>query len=198
MQSTHQAFPTEECAISAMEKIFRTCNLLGEIQKLMHSESCQRDLWKDTMFAGLYISPILGELLRVRSSDYEGHNGRYIWEYFRLAAIIYVNNLRLLFGIDSLTGVPLYAGKIISLLDSSLQHVIPRNVYVWGLVVAFTSSSLEPQMSLLHRFLSNFLQQSFISNYEELSSVLQEVVWSEELLHPQSEALRCLYYPGNI
>jgi hypothetical protein len=181
-----------------MDKISRTCNILGEVQKLMHDESYCRDLWKDTMFAGLYISPILGELLRRRSSVYDDHDGYYVWEYFRLVAIVYVNNLRLLFGIDSLTGVPLYAGKIISLLNSSLQHIIPRNIYIWGLVVAFTSSTLESQMSLLHRTLVNFLQQSSISNYEELSSVLQGVLWSEELLQPQSKVLRHLYYPGNI
>jgi hypothetical protein len=114
----------------------------------MRSEISQRNLWKDTVFAGFYISSILADLLATRPAIGEEADASITTlEAFRLAAVLYVGDLRTKFGIDVLPSGLLYVTKFCSLLRSSLifDWKAPSALLIWILTVAFICQCLFPE-----------------------------------------------------
>jgi len=160
----------------------------------MRDEMSRRHLWKDTIFAGFYISPILGDLLAMRPDvNNEPSSSTTMLEAFRLAAVLYLADLRSKFGIDTLSVGPLYASKLHSLLSSSSIYDWEEQpaLLIWILAIAFTSRSLRPeQRALFTEMFNNALMARGISKFEDLKALLTEIVWDEEILDFQSLDLK--------
>jgi hypothetical protein len=173
------------------------CKDIRDIQNVMHDEMSRRYLWKDTIFAGFYISPTLGDLLAMRLDIDEAPSPSTLrLEAFRLAAVLYVSDLRSKFGVDTLSAGPLYATKLQALLSSSSTSdwETHTDLLVWILTVAFTSQSLSPeQRAWFTEMFNNTLMAGGIYQFEDLKSLLAEIVWDEEILDIQSRTLESLF-----
>ena len=163
----------------------------------MHDEMSRRHLWKDTIFAGFYISPILGDLLAMRLDvDKEQSPHTVLLEAFRLAAVLYVSDLRSKFGIDTLPAGPLYATKLQTILSSSSTRdwEAQTDLLIWILAIAFTSQSLfQEQRALFTEMFNHALTVGGISEIEDLKALLTRIVWDEEILDIQSRTLESLF-----
>jgi hypothetical protein len=179
---------------SVTEEISRFCWAIRQVQDIIRAEVQQQDIWQDTMFPGLHISPILGDLLAMRPADVdkEEHAGK-ILEAFRLAAILYVSALRARFGIDTLSGDPRYSWKLYSLLSSSLLEEAPPVLLTWILSVAFTSQCLPEQRNRFAEVLQELLATMEITNFGYLKGSIEQIVWDEGILVSQSQSLRTLF-----
>ena len=135
------------------EQISTFCLDLRLVQDIMRVESEQRNLWKDTIFPGLHISPILGDLLTSRPLVDGVESASVVLEAFRLAAVLYVSNLRAKFGIDTLSAGPHYASKLRVLLSLHLNQCAPPALLIWILSVAFSSQCLPEQQVWLVTYL---------------------------------------------
>ena len=175
------------------EKISRICTDIRQVQDVMRVEINQRDLWNDTMFRGLYIFPIIGDLLAIRV-DVDGDDGSGVHlEAFRLGAILYVNNLRAKFGVDTLPGDPLYAGKLQELLSTStFVNETPSTLLVWVLSVAATSQYIPDQRDWFIELFTEISIRENIGSYGELMAILTQLVWDESLLDIQPNVLQAI------
>jgi hypothetical protein len=173
------------------------CKDIRDVQDVMHEEMSQRYLWKDTIFAGFYISPILGDLLAMRLDvDTKPSPSTVILEAFRIAAVLYVSDLRSKFGIDTLYAGPTYATKLQNLLSSSSTRdwEAQTDLLIWILTVAFTSQSLSPEhRAWFTEIFNNALTAGGISEFEDLKALLAQIVWDEEILDTQSRTLESLF-----
>ena len=167
------------------------CKDIQNVQDTMRGEMSRRPLWKDTIFAGFYISPILGDLLAMRLDAYRS-SSTVLLEAFRLAAVLYVSDLRSKFGIDTLSAGPLYATKLQTILSSSYTRdwEAQSDLLIWILAIAFTSPSLfAEQRTWFTGMFSNALMAGGISEFESLKALLARIVWDEEILDIQSQTL---------
>jgi hypothetical protein len=171
------------------------CAAIRYVQSLLHTEMRRRKIWEDTVFQGLYIVPILGQVLAMRRQsidDVEERNA--ILELFRLAAVLYISALRTPFGVDTISTEPLYAAKLHSALISySLVEGISSLVLVWVLSVAFTSNCEIDRKHCFKRELIGLLVTLDIANFQTLKETLTAVVWDEDLLASQSQCLQELF-----
>lgn len=171
------------------------CKDILHVQDAMRGEMSRRHLWKDTVFAGFYISPILGDLLAMRLDAYRS-SSTVLLEAFRLAAVLYVSDLRSKFGIDTLSAGPLYATKLQTILSSSSAHdwEAQSDLLIWILAIAFTSPSLfAEQRTWFTGMFSNALMAGGISEFGGLKVLLARIVWDEEILDIQSQTLASFF-----
>ncbi|KAL3494386.1 hypothetical protein BJX62DRAFT_234263 [Aspergillus germanicus] len=119
-----------------------------ELHDIIRSELSMRDLWTDIIFPGFHISPILHALLsQPRATVFDRLDGR-LRECFRLAAVIYLTELRGLFGVDTIPG-QLYGSKLRLFLQGVDLPVYaePGNFYlVWALTVGACASCLDQEL----------------------------------------------------
>ncbi|KAL2802746.1 hypothetical protein BJX63DRAFT_437566 [Aspergillus granulosus] len=110
---------------------------ITELHMVIRLELSMRDLWTDIIFPGFHVSPILHALLsQPRVTIYDTVDDR-MKECFRLAAIIYLTELRVLFGIDPIPG-QLYGSKLCLLLQQVEPAVYAQATdfyLVWALTV---------------------------------------------------------------
>jgi len=173
------------------QKISRLCSEIKQVQDVMRVEISQRNLWNDTMFRGLYIFPIMGDLLATRAEIDSDETVKL--EAFRLAAILYVNNLRAKFGVDTLTGDPLYADKLQELLStSSFMRESPSTLLIWVLSVPVSSQYIPDQRDWFIERFNEISVRENIGSYHDLIDILTQVVWDESLLDIQPNMLQNL------
>ncbi|KAJ0415224.1 hypothetical protein BJY00DRAFT_317985 [Aspergillus carlsbadensis] len=122
--------------------IFQIRDRILELHDIIRSELSTRNLWTDIIFPGFHISPILHALLsQPRATVYDDVDDR-LRECFRLAAIIYLTELRGLFGVDTIPGQS-YGSKLRLFLQGVDLPVYsePANFYlVWALTVGASAS----------------------------------------------------------
>lgn len=178
-----------------IDEISNVCQAIRNVQSLLHTEMCHRNIWQDTVFQGLYIIPILGQVLAMRPQDTnEARETNMILEAFRLAAILYISALRAPFGVDTISVEPLYTTKLHSTLTSqSLVDCNPLKVLVWIFSVAFTSNCDTEQKHYFQKALESLLVTLEIVNFAELKEEIATVVWDEDLLASQSQSLQALF-----
>ena len=170
------------------------CAAIQNVQSLLHIEMCRRSIWKDSVFQGLYIIPILGRVLAMcrQNKDELGETNTEL-ELFRLAAVLYISALRTPFGVDTISTEPLYASKLHDILIShSLVGEISTLVLVLVLSVAFASNCDTDRKHYFGRVLVDLLMTLDIATYPRLKESLTAVVWDENLLVTQSQCLQAL------
>lgn len=180
---------------SAIEDFSDICQEIRNLQSLLHVEMRHRNIWQDTVFQGLYIIPILGRVLAMRTkvSD-ETRVTDTIADVFRLATVLYISAVRMRFGVDTLSGEPLYASKLQSTLASqSLVCKVPSPVLAWILSIAFTSNCDTEQKHFFQKALEDLTVVLEIASFARLKEIIKTVVWDEDLLVPQSQSLQVLF-----
>jgi hypothetical protein len=177
-----------------MENISRYCTDLKDIQDIMLVRMSEGNLWSDTMFRGLYIFPILGDLLATRVEVNNDDTDTVVFEAFRLAAVLYVSSLRANFGVDTLSADSLFATKLRThLISSPFKQEAPLSLLLWVLSVASSSQYIPEQRDWFVELLNDVMVTESIASFEELRAILVEVVWDEKLLDTETNALRAIF-----
>lgn len=151
--------------------------ILGEL-------STRRDFWQDALFPIYHLLPILHKLLSFnRFSIYSELCDRRI-ECFRLAAILYINNLRARFGFEPGGGM-LYGSKLQMMLRSA--GMMPtwdhsNIVLIWILTVAASSSTLFAELrAFFTARLKECLQYSRVRNLSDFVAMITEFLWNNTI-----------------
>jgi hypothetical protein len=171
--------------------VIRVCQRIKELHGIMIAELSVRNLWIDVIFPGFHLSPVLHDLLSVpRGTTYDSLKVR-MRECFRLAAIIYVTELRGKFGIDTVPG-RLYGSKLRVMLNSTNMAIDwdSSNIYlIWILTVGACSSCVEDQRDWFVGSLSAMAQLTGMTGLHDLEAAVTGFLWCDEALGPP---LRCL------
>jgi hypothetical protein len=184
----HSRIPIEDFV---MEKVSEFCFDVRAVQDLMRAESQQRNLWTDTIFPGYHISPILGDLLAFRPEVDETNIATVTLEAFRLAAILYISNLRAKFGIDTLSGDLLYVTKLYNLLSPlQFNQALPPMILIWILSVVVTSQCLPEHRKWCSDIWTEVVVSQNLLSFANLMSTIGQIVWDEELLSVETESLK--------
>jgi hypothetical protein len=172
---------------------------LKDVQAEILQQMRQRPIWKDLIFPGYHISPILGNLLTLRPIEDSFHSATRTLEAFRLGAILYTSNLRACFGIDVVAGARIYSDKLRALLFISSHGmdsgaVIDPGLSIWILAVAFSSKCLPIEdRDAFRGALEATLTEARIANTDSLMVVLSQFVWSEEIFHFETQIVKSLF-----
>jgi hypothetical protein len=171
--------------------IARFCADVKNVHNIMNFELGYRDLWQDTSFQGYHLAPILGDLLSVRN-----HIGRdsmdVIFEAFRLAALLYVSNLRARFGLEMLSADAVYTTKLQALLAANMANcTMPITLVTWVLAVAYTSRcSSDEERSRFAETLKLAVTMCGTADVDGFMTLLSGIFWDENLLPTQSQQLK--------
>ena len=178
--------------VPPVKELLKFTQSTQRVQDMMRTELRHRNLWQDTMFPGLHLSPILGELLALAIPHVDSSETGDVLEVFRISAILYISALRARFGIDTLSAVPHYVEKLYACLFSSSSE-LPPSLLIWALSIAFTSHRHPDRTNWFGQVLRARSLSMGITNYEGLLTILAETVWDDELLPLQSQSLQSIF-----
>jgi hypothetical protein len=163
----------------------RAINALREVQVIIRSEACRRDISQDAYFASNHILPIFHDLLEVLD-----HDRSVLQEAFRLAAMEFVHELQARYCgripptlfIDKLH-------RIVSSLDLSWSS--PDPTLLWIIAVALTSDTANPEHAacFIHRF-SLLVTANGIMSFDDITKRLEQISWDYGTMKGRTEVLR--------
>jgi hypothetical protein len=187
----------ENPALSASGILSGICLALRHLHATIDAELHRQEFWHDTVFQGMHIIPIVGQLLALSYVTAQGTDRtNIIVEPFRYSAILYTCALRARFGVDTVHSEPVYARKLqLKLISQWLDHDTSSTLFGWILAIAYTSLCGIEQKSFFRRALVDHVKTVTISDYTELEERLKSIVWDNNLLPVQSHTLRQLFIP---
>lgn len=179
---------------SDLQMIGQISLAIQKLQEMMHAEVLIRDIWKDPMFQGMHLVPIIAQLLALNSLPSRSNEcANTHLEAFRLSAILYMSALRAQFGVDTFSSNHLYVTKLRALFASDrMDTVNDTNLRIWILAIAYTSSNNGEEVSFFRQALLHSLESLVIASYERVTEILKSIVWDEEFLAFQAQSLRQL------
>lgn len=169
------------------------CQRLRQLNEVIGEESSTRDFWLDPVFPVFQIHPVLYECLCFpRASIYDDVQLRRR-ECFRLAAILYICNLRAKFDPEPGQGM-LYGTKLQAMLSSLETFSLwPRSntVLLWTLTVASCSATLFDDLREQFVALLAFTTRALgIRTFGGFHARVHGLTWSDAAFGPELYALR--------
>jgi hypothetical protein len=161
------------------------CDLMRQVSEIITSELEKRNIWREVTFAGFHLSPILHDLLSMPRGTLNDSFSVRQKECFRLAAIIYVTQLRGNFDVDMSHGKH-YASKLLAILSSlgMLPTWDPSNVFlIWILTVGACCSCLpEDLRGQFAEILSRAVRHAGMKRFQDLVILVYNFTWCDEAL----------------
>jgi len=190
---TRSRLNTSISSIFENPTISQSVQTLRDVQTTMQAEASRRDIFNDTIFPGIYLSPICHDILSMRS-HLEGNDAALaLQEAFRLACIIHISELRALFGFPAVAQSK-YASKLQNLLYySAIDWLVPDPFLLWVLAVVITAHKIRPEQRKW--FITTFrivLGTQEVESFEDLIFRLSKILWNEGLLRSHSQTLRLI------
>ena len=173
----------------------RQANTLIDTYSIVHGD----DLWHDVLFSHFHLTPALHDLLSMPrcSSQDDVHTRRR--EVFRLAAIIYLTELRKRFGIDDAPAI-IYDTKltmVLVTLDMAESWGKSNIFLIWSLVVAASCSCIHREFRPLHlQRLTTALRTTGVKDFDELWAMVCNFMWSEAAMATSLAALESQLPPS--
>jgi hypothetical protein len=162
------------------------CSAINHLQEKIRAELASHRVWDDPIYPGLHVSPLLGQLLALKSMAQTDAAGKQLIETFRLAAIIYISNLRARFEVDTSMQTSLYAQKLLAILrehDNETPGLAEQDLRLWCLTVAATSRCLsDADRPVFVTLCSRTMIAGSLTTFEAFLGRLKLFVWDEELL----------------
>ncbi|KAF7588871.1 hypothetical protein BBP40_005056 [Aspergillus hancockii] len=158
---------------------------LQELNEIIQAELSSRELWRDVLFPGFHISPILHALISLpRGTIYDSVDAR-IGECLRLAKIIYLTELRGKFGIDTIPG-ELYGSKLRLLLQDGNIIILGTRSRVhlaWALTVGACASCLNQDLrDCFTPLLSRMISLMGLKSFHDFKNMITGFLWSGDAL----------------
>ncbi|KAH8821788.1 hypothetical protein F5884DRAFT_894521 [Xylogone sp. PMI_703] len=172
-------------AIQSNVNIYQTRQNLRELHEIIHAELLtRRDLWQEALFPIYNLLPILYNLLSARRFSIHDEFHLRQEECFRLAAILYINNIRTKFGFEPGGGM-LHGSKLQMMLntDGCMSSWGQSNILlIWILTVAASSPTLFAELrGYFVERLQEHLRASGIEDFETYVNLLREFAWIDEV-----------------
>jgi len=169
----------------------RAINAIREVQIIIRSEACKRDVSYDTSLASNHILPILHDLLAMLK-----HERSLLQEGFRLAAMLLVHELQaMLWG-----RIPpsLFVDKLHRLLSSSDMDWSSQDpTLFWIIAIALTSDIATPSYrACFIRKFRRLVNATKIRSFDTFMRKVAQVSWDYEFLKIRTEVLR-VYFEEN-
>ena len=174
--------------------IARICDLMRQASTLIDTDSLVRgdDLWRDVLFTPFHLHPPLHDLLSLPRCSSQDHVHTRRREVFRLAAIIYLTELRKRFTIDDAPAI-IYDTKltmVLATLDMAESWGESNVFLIWSLVVAASCSCVHREFRPRHlQRLTTALRTAGVKNFDELWVMVCNFMWSEAAMATSLAAL---------
>ncbi|RDW58468.1 hypothetical protein BP5796_12398 [Coleophoma crateriformis] len=191
--SSNQAFE----AVEASPAVLHVRKMLRSLNEIIDAELLVQDLWSNVLFSVFNLTPLLHNLFSMaRGSVHDAILIRQR-ECLRLAAILYINDIRGRFDFEPGSGM-LYGSKLQMMLNSPgmMPSWSRSNVScIWILTVAACSDCLFDDLrSHFVARLSECVQMAGISSLEDFSATIKEFGWCEgafgQVLYSLSSQIR--------
>lgn len=191
LQWTNDVLDANISCVFRNPTIVQVAKDLRALQSLMRRELAERDLFNDTVFPGFNIGPIGYELLTMRSHLEENDERCALDEAFRLVGMIYIRELRAMFGIDPAPQA-MYAAKLKNLLSySDIDWAVADPILLWVIAVAVSARMItEEQRAWFDCRFKTVCQMQAVENFEDLMLKLSQIVWDEVIMRIESEDLK--------
>jgi hypothetical protein len=151
---------------------------LKRLNEIIAMEVLVRDLWSDVLFPLFHIFPILHDCLSMARGSLHGGVEIREKECYRLAAILYLCNMRAKFDFESGAGM-LYGSKLY-LMIGGLER---SKILIWILTVAACSPSLFKDLrAQFVTLLSEAVKSAGIGNFREFSALISGLIWCDAAL----------------
>ncbi|KAL3456529.1 hypothetical protein BJX64DRAFT_39777 [Aspergillus heterothallicus] len=174
---------------------------INELHFVIRLELARRDLWTDIIFPGFHVSPILHLLLSQPRATINESLDDQITECFRLAGIIYLTELRGLFGVDTIPGQQ-YGSKLQSQMQTLEPVVYTQSTnfhLVWALTVGACASCLDQYLrEWFNERLISVLAVLRIPTFVDFRAAVTDYSWSTEALGQSLDSLNSKLFPATL
>jgi hypothetical protein len=168
--------------------LIRAINAIREVQVILQSETLKKDISDDVYFPANHTLPIFHDLLSMLD-----HDRTVLQEGFRLAAMLFVHELQLMYW--GLIPPPLFLSKLHSLISySNLDWSSQDPILFWILAVALSSDIATPEQKGC--FLGKFkllIRANNITNFNCVMRKLVQISWDYGILKIRTEILCSLF-----
>lgn len=179
----------EACNDEALTSAFHD---LYSLNQLIINEAQARDIWADGVFAWKYMVPVLHKLLLIKYEQLgPGSAG------LRAGAILYIAAIRRRFGVRFLTNVQIRRLRVsmtVLLQDADSDPIgydAAASILLWLLVLGSTLSDLKEDHDwFVSRTAQHIFTMGHVSWDEAVGSSVRKVLWIDEILVDEVEALR--------
>jgi hypothetical protein len=160
------------------------------LNQFITSELMIRDLWEDSIFAGLYVVPLLAKLLSVRYDHGEYDLSLQKQEICRISALLYISAIRRGFGVKLSPAV--YIPKLIEAtnIQENLRSDLVDPVLCWALFIGGIQSILHMEHQWFVSAIAEIAVGQNWSNWGELMAFVREILWIEGILHDECHEFR--------
>jgi hypothetical protein len=166
----------------------RAINAIREIQIIIRSEACGKDISHDSYLASNHILPIFHDLLAMLEHDRSS-----LQEGFRLAAMLFLHELQAMFW--GRIPPPLFVDKLYRLLSSPDMNWSSQDpTLFWILAIALTSDIATPGYKAC--FIRKFrllVKVNRITNFDSFLRKVVQISWDYEFLKTRTEVLRACF-----
>ena len=178
-----QTFPTHLELINILDD-------LAKVILIMRAKSADGQLWQDSRFAVLWISPIVHRLLSLAPNVEPNETAGTIQECCRLGAILFLGELRRKFGL-----YPIYLGRHVH----QLKRVLSKHwtdwtpfgpLLLWVLVSGTIESSEGEERSWFVDSTAQVAHDLGLHSWKDIMAVLSKLLWLDEVFNVVCESFQ--------
>ncbi|KAH8805206.1 hypothetical protein F5884DRAFT_859815 [Xylogone sp. PMI_703] len=202
------AFPTCQFDIATIqnrlednETISQIVQSLEEVDDTIATRvAASKNIWKEPYTAGFYLAPVLHDLLSIPRCSTADNSNIKMRECFRLAAILYVSQIRQKFSF-SVTAAVSYASKLYFLLKEMEDFETWREsskYLVWILAVGACCTFLP--VYLRHNFadrLAVLAEVLGVVEFSDIEELITSMPWCKEVFGSPLEELKAVMSDGS-
>lgn len=147
------------------------------------------NVWRDDLFLGIYVNPVLHLLLMPKNLECNGSRSGSIAEMCRLAALLFFADIRVRFLPFHTTG-PHFEERLRTLLLQDIDWTSFEELHLWVLTTLLINSSM-PQIhrqALLNQLVSLMVSLN-LASWDVTMEVLRDFPWLDDIIWMKSEQL---------
>jgi len=165
-------------------------NELIALNQFITSELIVRDLWDDSVLAGLYVVPLLAKFLLARSDKGEHDPSLHKQEICRIGALLYISGVRHSFGV--MFSPIVYIPKIIDAtsIQWDFRFESGDRVLRWVVFIGGIQSLHHIEHEWFVSAMAETIADQKWSTWAELMSSVREILWIEGILAEECHEFR--------
>lgn len=146
-------------------------------------------VWRDDLFLGIYVNPILHTLLMLQNLSCQGIRSASIVEMCRLAALLFLSNIRFRFLPFHTTG-PHFAERLVILLDGDTAWTSFEDLHLWVLITLLVNSTVsqDHREELLERIVRIMFSLD-VTSWTAVIDILHGFLWLNDVIWAKAERL---------
>jgi hypothetical protein len=182
-----RSYPGEDLGQDAATA--RICDAMRQVNDIIMVSVLDQgdDFWSDVLFSTFHLAPILHDLLSMPRCSSQDHIFAQRRGCFRLAAILYMTELRKKFGIHDMPAI-IYATKLNLILSTPgmASSWGESSIFLlWILAVAASCSCVHGALrDDFAKMLSTAVQEAGFVYFEDFRSLISDFMWCNAVLGP--------------